>query len=104
MLAHNVFFTLADNSPAAQKELVDDCHRYLAAIPGLVFFAAGTCADSNRPVNDRNFHVALHTVVENKAGLEAYLTHPQHVAFAAKHKPNWAQLRVFDSDVTGSNP
>lgn len=102
MLVHNVFFTLSDQSPAAQQQMVDDCHHYLASIPGLVFFAAGTCADMNRPVNDRNFHVSLHTVFENKAALEAYLAHPQHVAFAAKHKPNWAQLRVFDSDATGT--
>ena len=30
MIAHNVYFTLGDNSPAAVAAMIEDCHRYLA--------------------------------------------------------------------------
>ena len=30
MIAHNVYFTLHDNSPAAVQAMIEDCHRYLA--------------------------------------------------------------------------
>jgi len=103
MLAHNVFFTLKDPSDSNQQQLVDDCHRSLSTIPGMVFYAAGTCSDMDRPVNDRKYHVALHTIFETRAAMDAYLAHPQHQEFVARHKANWAQIRVFDSDVTGAS-
>lgn len=46
-LAHNVFFKLADASPAKVQELVAACHKYLNVQPGIVFFAAGEiCTNS----------------------------------------------------------
>ena len=48
MIAHNVYFTLHDNSPAAVQAMIDDCHRYLAHLPGIVFYAAGTPLDADR--------------------------------------------------------
>lgn len=100
MLAHNVFFSLRDGSEAAKRQLVEDCHKYLAEIPGMLFYAAGTCSDMSRPVNDRDYDVALHTFFQDKAAMEAYLQHPKHLEFLAKHKPSWAKVRVFDSEVT----
>jgi hypothetical protein len=99
MLAHNVFFTLKDPTEAGRQRLVEDCHRYLRSIPGMIFYAAGTCSDMDRPVNDRSYDVALHTFFAGKAELQVYLAHPQHLEFVAQHKASWAQLRVFDSDV-----
>lgn len=102
MLAHNVFFTLTDNSPAAKRALVEDGHKYLAPIPGIVFYAAGTLSDVDRPVNDRGFDVALHVVFKNKDALMKYLVHPRHLEYVEKHKPNWKKVRVFDSVVRGA--
>ena len=42
MLAHSVFFSLHDNSPAAIQKLVDACKKYLPDHPGVLHFAAGT--------------------------------------------------------------
>ena len=100
-VAHNVYFSLKDASPAARDKLVNDCHTYLADIPGIVFYAAGVVSDIDRPVNDRDFDVALHTVFENEAALHAYLVHPEHDEFVERNRPNWARVRVFDSDVRG---
>ncbi len=99
MLAHNVYFSLNDNSPAAVKAMVDDCHLYLAKLPGVIFYAAGTLSDVDRPVSDRNFDIGLHVVFNDRASLDVYSSHPKHLEFIAKHKPNWKNIRVFDSDV-----
>jgi len=100
MIAHNVYFSLKDKSPEKVEQLVADCHKYLAPIPGMVFYAAGTCSDMDRPVNDRDYDVALHCVFNDRDALEAYLVNPKHLEFVEKHKGNWAKVRVFDSVVS----
>ena len=103
MLAHNVFFSLTDNSPAAKQKLVDDCDRLLAPIPGILFYAAGQLADDlDRDVNDREFDVALHVVFEDRAAHDAYSVHDSHQEFVQKQMDNWKNIRVFDSYVTGA--
>lgn len=103
MLAHNVYFTLTDRSDAAKSALVAACKEYLADHPGVVFFACGTLEpDLARPVNDRDFDVALHVVFDSRASHDAYQEHPQHVRFVELHRGGWAKVRVFDSLVTGA--
>lgn len=100
-LAHNVYFTLEDASPAKVQGLVAACHKYLKDHPGVVFFAAGTVVNElARPVNDRMFHVALHVVFQDKAAHDVYQTAPDHLKFIEENKPNWRNVRVFDSYVS----
>lgn len=102
MLAHNVYFTLNDTSAEAVDRLVRACHQYLKDHPGVVFFAAGTLVEElQREVNDRDFHVALHVVFEDKAAHDVYQTAEDHLTFIAEQKDNWKRVRVFDSDVSG---
>lgn len=102
MLAHNVYFSLHDSSPASIDRLVAACHKYLKDHPGVVFYAAGKLAkDLARPVNDLNFDVALHVVFTDRAAHDAYQTAPAHIKFIEEHKPSWKQVRVFDSYVDG---
>ena len=99
-LAHTVFFTLADPTPERVESLLGACKTYLNVQPGIVFFAAGTlCAELDRPVNDRDWHVALHLVFTDKAAHDAYQDDPTHQKFIAEQKPHWAKVRVFDSFV-----
>ncbi|MCU0227638.1 MAG: Dabb family protein [Bryobacterales bacterium] len=99
-LAHNVYFSLQDASPAAQERLVAACQKYLKQHQGVVFFAAGTLAQEfTRDVNDRDFHVALHLVFATKADHDRYQDHPEHQKFIQEQKGNWAKVRVFDSYV-----
>ncbi len=101
MLAHNVYFTLEDASPAQVAALVAACQKYLKNHPGVVFFAAGTVANEfARPVNDRMYHVALHVVFKDKAFHDLYQTAPDHLKFIEENKPNWRNVRVFDSYVS----
>jgi DNA-binding LacI/PurR family transcriptional regulator len=102
MLSHDVFFTLKDSSPEACQALVDACHRHLGVIDGIHFFTAGTRETSfDRDVNDAGFHVALHVVFPDQATHDAYQTAPTHADFITECEANWAQVRVFDSVVSG---
>ena len=76
------------------------CKKYLAHHPGTVFFAAGTLVkELDRPVNVRDFDVALHLIFQTKAAHDAYQVAPLHEQFIAENKDNWKNVRVFDSFV-----
>lgn len=98
LLVHNVYFLLHDRSAPARQKLIDDCKKYLTGHPGTVFFAVGTVADLDRPVNDRDFDVGLHVIFENRKAHDEYQVAPRHIAFVDANKPTWAKVRVFDSD------
>ncbi len=98
-LAHMVYFTLKDRSPAAVDRLVAACHRYLNDHPGTVYFSVGKLADLSREVNDRDFDVVLNVVFQNRQAHDAYQVAPRHNQFLAEEKANWAKVRVFDSDL-----
>ncbi|MDB5352218.1 MAG: Stress responsive Barrel Domain-containing protein [Planctomycetota bacterium] len=100
MLAHNVFFSLKDKSPAARAKLVAACKTYLVKHPGIVFFACGTLAEElARPVNDHDFDVSLHVVFDSIASHDLYQDAPLHHQFVNENKDGWATVRVFDSVV-----
>jgi hypothetical protein len=101
MIAHNVYFTLKDNSPAARQKLVDACKKYLSQHPGTVFYAAGTrTAELKREVNDQDFDVGLHIIFDSLAAQEKYQNAADHLKFINENKDNWTKVRVFDSTVT----
>lgn len=100
MLAHNVYFSLKDKSATSRSNLVASCKKYLAAQPGVVFFACGTLQEElDRPVNDRDFDVALHVVFESKSAHDVYQVAPLHQKFVEENRESWAKVRVFDSTV-----
>ena len=99
-LAHDVFFTLNDSSPAQCDALVRECFEYLKGHDGVVAFSAGTrAAECKRDVNDVQFHVSLHIVFADRRSHDAYETAPRHREFIARNKANWAKVRVFDSTI-----
>ena len=100
MVVHNVYFTLAEDSAAARRNLVESCRKYLAGHPGVVYFSAGILSDAlDRPVNDREFDVGLHIVFRSMADHDEYQKHPRHLQFIAENKSSWKLVRVFDSEV-----
>lgn len=100
-LAHMVFFTLKDRTPEAKKQLIASCRKHLSKHEGTVYFSVGSVAtDLDRPVNDRDFDVALHVVFANKAAHDTYQRHPRHLKFIEENRDAWAKVRVFDSYVT----
>jgi hypothetical protein len=98
ILAHDVYFTLNDDSAEARQRLAAACHTYLSGHSGTVFFTVGIVASElDRPVNDRGFGVALHVYLEDKAAHDAYQAHPRHARFTLENSSNWKAVRVFDS-------
>jgi hypothetical protein len=98
LLAHNVFFTLRDRSPAAADALVADCRKYLTVQKGIVYFACGKLEpELTRDVNVRNWDVGLHIIFIDRAAHDAYQDDPTHVAFVEKNKASWSRVQVFDS-------
>ncbi len=98
MRSHNGCVTLAEPTDANRAALVAGCQKYLKDHPGVVFFAAGVLEpELARPVNDRDFDVALHVVFATRADQDAYQTAPLHLQFIEEFKPGWAKVRVFDS-------
>lgn len=99
-LAHIVFFTLKDGIENGTQNLLAACEEYLAGHDGVEYYSAGSrCEELDRPVNDQEFHVALHVVFESKEAHDAYQTHPRHLEFIESQKATWKQVRVFDSFV-----
>ncbi len=100
MFAHNVYFRLNDSTGATRAALVQACRRYLTDHPGTVAFAAGVrAAQMDRDVNDTAFDVSLHVIFEDQASHDAYQDAPRHAEFIAEQAANWAEVRVFDSEV-----
>lgn len=98
MLAHDVYFSLKDNSPEAKAKLVAACKKYLTNHPGTVRFAVGVLAgEMKRDVNDRDFDVALHLVFKDKAAYDQYEKSERHVKFKEEYNDNRKKVRVFDS-------
>jgi len=97
-LAHDVYFSLNDSSPAACRKLVDACYDKLAGEPGVVFLTAGTRdQELAREVNDRDYDVSLHVFFADRAAHDAYQEAPAHLEFIEQNRDNWRQVRVFDS-------
>ena len=95
---HSVYFALGDPSPERTADLVSACHKYLNCQPGILFFAAGPLAAGlDRPVNDRDWQVALHILFIDMAAHDQYQTDPTHLQFIAEQKQHWAKVRVFDA-------
>ncbi len=100
MLAHVVYFTLKDQSPAGKQKQLDACKKYLTDHPGVIYFGVGTRnGELSREVNDKDFDVGLHVVFMNRAAHDHYQASPRHVQFIEESKPGWAKVRVFDADV-----
>jgi hypothetical protein len=97
-LAHIVFFTLAEANDENRAKLVAGCKKFLDGHEGVEYFSVGVrAAEYDRPVNDRDYDVALHLVFKTAADQDAYQTHPRHVQFVEECQGLWKQVRVFDS-------
>ncbi len=103
MLLHfNVYFSLNEPTEANKEALIKACRKYLVSEPGTLFFACGTRQEGlERPVNVVDFDVSLHLVFLSKDAHDAYQDAPLHHQFVNENKPNWAKVRVFDSNVEG---
>lgn len=97
-LAHTVYFDLKVSSEQSQAALIRACREKLAKIEGITYFAVGRLApELQRPVNDRDFDVALYIVFENKQAHDRYQSDPRHQELIREQQANVEKLRVFNA-------
>ena len=94
---HVVLFGLPEDAdPSEADALIADIDKLLRPLPTVRHLERGKRADTAvRPIVLTDYDVGLLVMLEDKAGLDAYLTHPDHVVFATK----WAAqstIRVMD--------
>ena len=51
---------------------------------------------------NKTFDVALHLVFADQGAHDTYQAAPRHERFVEENRANWAQVRVFDSEVRGA--
>jgi Stress responsive A/B Barrel Domain len=99
MLTHTVLFWLKpDLAPAARAEF-ESTLRTLLAIPGSTRAMIGRpSTTTERPVVDHSYDYALELDFPDVAAHDLYQDHPDHLAFIAKCKEHWTQVKVYDFD------
>lgn len=101
-IAHMVYFQLEDASQEQVSHLLSEIKKYLDDHDGLDYFACGTLNEElSREVNDKDFHVSLHTVFASREAHDNYQVHQRHIDFIENNKSNWKKVRVFDSNLEG---
>jgi hypothetical protein len=96
MFIHSVYFWLRDGADATERDALIDGLKALQDIKQVRHIWIGRPADTDRPVVERSYDVALVTVFDDKAGHDTYQDDPLHVDFVERHKGLWKRIQVFD--------
>ena len=97
MFIHHVCFFLKPGTPdAAKEQLIADCRKYLAAVPGVKHLWAGANAMTPREVVDQTYQIGLLVAMEDHAAHDVYQTHPLHDEFISRNKAHWDHVRIHD--------
>jgi hypothetical protein len=97
MFSHVVIFWTDPKNPKAPDALIAGAEKYLKPIPGVLGFHIGRMVQSQRPVVDQTYQVALNLTFPDKKTQDAYQVHPLHLEFVEKSfKPNCARCVVYD--------
>jgi len=91
---HLAFFVLED--PADAPDLIADCDRMAAEIPGIVAYYCGTHLETGRETVDGDYDVGFYVGFETEEDLRSYVAHPAHVALVETWRPRLTGLRVHD--------
>jgi hypothetical protein len=95
---HSVIFYLKKDAPDNEAEsLIADAHQMLAKIPGVRDVHAGRPAEKATPgVAVKDYQVGLLVLFDDADGLHAYLEHPTHKDYVAKHEKHLDKVLVYD--------
>ncbi len=94
VLRHIVLFSFKDEVPLAERAaILDDLRGLRSSVPSLRSLEV---AENISPAAAQGYTHVLHGTFDDRVGLEAYLTHPAHVAVAARTRAATAQVLVVD--------
>ncbi|HWG44541.1 MAG TPA: Dabb family protein [Gemmataceae bacterium] len=98
--AHVCVFRMKPDAPKdAVAKAIADCRNLLSGIPSVRSVHAGRPAKQGTPdVPKMEYDFALIVLVDDAAGLKAYLEHPKHLEYVEKHVKHFdmKKLEVFD--------
>jgi len=105
LLVHAVIFTLKKDTPAEKvDEVIADCHQMLGKIKAVRKVMAGRpTKEKAEPITQTGYDVGMIILVDDFAGLKAYLEDPLHVEFVKKWGKSFdiEKLKVYDFIDTG---
>jgi hypothetical protein len=110
MLVHAVIFTLKKDTPEGKggekvDEVIADCHKMLSKIKSVRKVMAGRpTKEKAEPITQTGYDVGMIILVDDFAGLKAYLEDPIHVEFVKKWGKSFdiEKLKVYDFIDTGA--
>ena len=97
-LVHVVVLKLKTDSPTNETQsVIDDAYSQLAKIKAVRAVWAGAPSANGTPdIAATDYTVALVVLLDDAAGLKAYLNDPVHAKFASKHLKLWETPVVYD--------
>jgi hypothetical protein len=100
MLVHAVIFTMKkDTAPEKVDEVIADCHKMLSKIKSVRKVMVGRpTKEKAEPITQTGYDVGMIILVDDFAGLKAYLEDPIHVEFVKKWGKSFdiEKLKVYD--------
>ncbi len=99
MIRHIVIFRLKDSTDeACKQQVMNDFKRDIEALPAIV----GSIVDIHVGLNvnpNESCDICLCSTFNSLADLNAYATHPEHLAIAGRLKPHVAGRSCVDFEV-----
>ena len=96
-VTHVVFSWFKPDAPAGALEAAIENGAGLAGIPGVLELRSGAAVPSERSIVDDSFDIGLTMRFADIETMNAYLAHPDHVAYVETFiKPYAARILVYD--------
>lgn len=101
MLQHTVYFYLNEDVTEEQKQEFEQGLEALLSIEEIYKSEIGVPAGTpDREVTDHAFGYSIFVWFENMDDYNVYAEHPDHMDFIDQFESLWADVKVYDSDIT----
>jgi hypothetical protein len=101
MLQHTVYFYLNEDVTEEQKQQFEEGLEALVSIEEVYKAEIGVPADTpEREVTDHSFGYSIFTWFENMDDYNVYAEHPDHMEFIEQFQSLWADVKVYDTNIT----
>jgi len=101
MLQHTVYFYLNEDVTEEERQQFEEGLEALLSIEEIYRSEMGIPAGTpDREVTDHSFGYSIFTWFETMDDYEVYAEHPDHMEFIDQYESLWADVKVYDTQVT----
>ncbi|MDR9364545.1 MAG: Dabb family protein [Balneolaceae bacterium] len=101
MLQHTVYFYLNEDVTEEERQQFEEGLEALLSIEEIYRSEIGIPAGTpDREVTDHSFGYSIFTWFETMDDYEVYAEHPDHMEFIDQYESLWADVKVYDTQVT----